>query len=678
MKIRTASIAYAAMALLTFLSSAHARVVRLDIEKREPFAEGHEFGSVGAYERIIGRAYCEVEVDNAANARIVDLKLAPRNENGCVAYWTDFFLLAPVDPSRGNRRLLYDVNNRGNKLMLGAFNNAGGNQPQALADAGNGFLMEQGYSLLWCGWNGDVVPGGDRLQIGLPVAMENGKPVQGKIYAEICVHGPAYHQPLYWGNSDPYPVLNPSSAQLTVRPHREAEAKEVPRSEWEFGRWENEKLISDQKFLYLKNGYQQGWIYELVYETEGSRISGLGLTAIRDLVSHVRYQPEDDEGTVNPLHDRIDKAYGFGISQSSRVLNQMVHEGFNSDEKRQIVFDGILSHVGGSGRGLFNVRFAQTTRHGSQHEDLLYPSERFPFTTIEQTDSETGSIGSLLVTAGKLGQVPKIIFTNTSTEYWCRGASLLHTDVHGRVDIPLSPHVRLYFIAGAQHGNSSVLERPGFLQPGNVLDHRPVLRAMLMHLDRWVSEDIEPPESRYPKIADGTLIDLDVYQRAFPTSDRFRAPQVMYRPYRLDFGPRWETEGIADVVPPTVGKVFRTLVPAVDEDGNELAGIRLPDVTVPWATFSGWNRRETSRIDRDVLGRWEGSTLPFAVTIEERMAQHDSRRSILERYPTQQDYLTRYAAALEQLRERQLILENDAELLLEQARGRKFWDRSGN
>ncbi|MEX0729116.1 MAG: alpha/beta hydrolase domain-containing protein [Planctomycetaceae bacterium] len=659
--------------LMLFVSTAEARVVRFEIESREPFAEGHEFGDAGAYERIVGRAYGEVDVDNPANAQIVDLKFAPQNE-GTVEYASDFFLLKPVEMERGNKRLLYDVNNRGNKLMLGAFNDAGGNDPHTLEDAGNRFLMQQGYSLLWCGWNGDVIPGGGRMQITLPIAMENGKPVQRKIHAEICVHTPAYHQPLYWGNSDPYPVLNPESAKLTVRPHRDAEAKDVPREEWDFGRWENEKLTSDPKFLYLKNGFQPGWIYDLVYETEGSRISGLGLAAIRDVVSFFRYRGFDVDRTVNPLHPHIEHAYGFGISQSSRVLNQMVHEGFNSDEERRMVFDGILSHVGGSGRGMFNVRFAQTTRHGSQHEDVLYPSERFPFTTVEQTDPATGDIGSLLDEAERLEQVPKIMFTNTSTEYWCRGASLLHTDVTGKVDVPLAANVRLYFIAGAQHGNSSSLEKPGFLQPGNVLDHRPILRAMLVHLDRWVSEDVEPPESRYPRLGDGTLVDLDTYRQAFPTSDLFRAPEVMYRPYRLNFGPRWETEGIADIVPPQVGRPFRTLVPAVDEDGNEIAGIRLPDVAVPWGTFTGWNRRVTSQIGRDVLGRWEGSTLPFPLTPEQREREHDTRFSILDRYPERPDYMAKVNNAVRALEAEGLILPMDAKSLRERAERRSFWD----
>src|SRR5436190_11127542 len=217
------------LALLAMLRPglARAEVVRVEISGREPFADGEVFGRSGPYERISGRMFLEVDPAAEANARVVDLKLAPRNARGRVEFWTDFFLLKPIDASRGNRRLFYDVNNRGNKLALGAFNNKGGNDPRTLADAGNGFLMREGYSILWCGWNGDVKPGDERILIGLPVATGGERPITGLVHAEMTVNEPAYSQPFYWGNSDPYPSasLDHRGATLTRRPNRGAAAE---------------------------------------------------------------------------------------------------------------------------------------------------------------------------------------------------------------------------------------------------------------------------------------------------------------------------------------------------------------------------------------------------------------------------------------------------------------------
>lgn len=655
--------------LVVSAAPARAGVVRVEIRTREAFAEGRSFGRSGPYERIAGRMFLEVDPGAPANARVVDLSLAPRNARGRVEFATDFFLLKPVDATRGNRRLLYDVNNRGNKLALGAFNDRGGNDPRTVADAGNGFLMREGYSILWCGWNGDVRGGDGRMLIDLPVATDNGRPITGPVHAEIVVNDKSFSQPFYWGNSDPYPSveLDNRQASVMVRPWRSAEAIELPRSEWAFARYENGAVIPDAQHLYLKDGFRPGWLYDLVYVARDPRVTGLGFAAVRDVVSHVRYGSDSGPEPLPPLTGEIEHVYIFGISQSARFIQHFVFEGFNGDELGRGVFDGALAHVGGGGRGWFNHRFAQTTRHGSQHEDNWSPSEVFPFTSRPQEDPLTGERGDTLSRARRRGPTPKIVYTETSAEYWCRAASLLHTDVNGQADVGLDPETRLYFITGAQHGVASSPDRGIYQNQINILDHRPVLRAMLKALDAWVTSGAEPPKSRYPQIADQTLVDVETYRQAFPAIRGVALPASNYRPMRLDFGPRFRDEGIADNVPPKVGPAYRTLVPAIDSDGNELAGIRLPDVAVPLATLTGWNLRAESVGAEGALGRWSGSYLPFAKTVREREETGDPRPSLAERYATRDEYLAKVAAAAVALRDEGFLLDEDVVAIVKTA-----------
>jgi len=679
--ISTWVIGTAAIGLLVSLRSGQAEVVRMEIFERGPFAEGQSFGKTGPFEKIVGRLYFEVQPEDPANARITDLKRAPRNAEGRVEFWSDFFLLKPVDPQRGNRRLLYDVNNRGNKLAIWTFNGAGGNNPTTAADAGNGFLMRQGYSVLWCGWNSDVVPGNDRMLLGVPIATENGRPITGKVHVEICRDEPVESQPLYWGPwgiSAPYPPvsLDTKQATLSMRPKRSAPAVEIPADRWAFARLENGKPVADPGSIWIKDGIRPGWLYDLVYEAKDPREVGLGLAAVRDCASFFRYRTADRQNTTNPLAGAIEHAYIFGISQSGRVIRHLLFEGFNTDECRQMVFDGAIAHVAGSGRGLFNQRFGIATVCSSQHENLLTPTESFPFTTVPQTDPLTGQQGDLLARAKSRGQVPKIFLTQTSTEYWTRGASLAHTDVEGKQDVALGPNVRLYCVAGAQHLGAGPADRGVFQNPRNTLDDRgPVLRALLVAMDRWVSTGQEPPESRYPRIADKTLVDRETFCRQFPRIPDVRTPTALYTPFRLDFGPRWLTEGIADIVTPRIGVHYRTLVPAVDADGNEVAGIRLPDVAVPLATYTGWNLRAEACGAEGELAPYNGSTLPFARTPEERRRTNDPRPSVLERYPSRQVYLARMAEAAHQLQQERLLLDEDVTAILTTAAGRRLWEQ---
>ncbi len=664
-----------------------AQVVRMRIDRREPFAGGKAFGSVGPYEKLVGSLWVEVDPNDPANGRIHDLTLAPRDAHGMVEFRTDFYLLKPVDPSKGNGRLLYDVHNRGNKVAMGTFDGVGGNDPD---QAGNGFLMERGYSVLWTGWSGDVLPGGGRLTADMPVATDHGRTITGRIYAEIesggyqlyrndfvtRTHAPAdsilHSIPFDWGGSRAYPSvsLDNSDATLTMRPYRDAAPTVIPRDQWAFARWEHGRVVPDSTRVYVKAGFRLGWLYDLVYVGRNPRVTGLGLAAVRDPVSFFRYATADAAGDPNPLAGAIRHAYGFGVSQSARFLNHFVWEGFDVDTKGRPVFDGVLMEVAGGGKGLFNYRFWQTTDHGSQHEENLYPSDFFPFTSTPEVDPLTGQHGSELDRARGEGFVPKMFYEQTSTEYWSRAASLLHTDVEGTRDLPVDSSVRIYMVAGAAH---AAIAGGHYDNPLNHLSRSPVSRALLVALDTWVGNGIEPPPSRYPTIAGGTLVSADSARRAFPKIPGVRVPRVHYAPYRLDLGPRWQSEGIADNVPPKTGPRYRTLVPVPDADGIDRGGIRLPDVAVPVATYTGWNLRTKAWGADGMLTRWMGSYLAFPRTPADRKASGDPRRSILERYPTRAVYLRKYQAAIDSLEKERYLLPADGAALLKTAEGRSYW-----
>ncbi len=379
----------------------------------------------------------------------------------------------------------------------------------------------------------------------------------------------------------------------------------------------------------------------------------------------------------NPLAGCVERAYVFGISQSGRMIHHFVYDGFNADERGRIVFDGALAHVAGAGKGMFNYRFRMATIYGTHHTGNLSASEFFPLSPASQTDPTTGTRGSTLARARRQDCVPKMIFTQTSTEYWNRAASLLHTDLLGQRDLELPDNFRVYFVAGAQHLGGGP-PTPGICQqPRNTLDDRgPILRAMLVALDRWVSVDQEPPTSRHPRVDDGTLVDLPAFRNAFPRIPDVHLPTGFYRPLRLDFGPRFLSEGIADFIPPRIGESYRTLVPAVDEDGNEIAGIRLPEVAVPLGTYTGWNLRAAGHGAEEMLSGLDGMYLPFAVTAEERGARKDPRPAVRERYPTRDAYLARITEVTLQLQRDGFLLPEDALAMLQSAAQRDLWDRT--
>ncbi len=664
-------LALAAALLIGPARPAGARVERVEIIERGTLAGGAAFGGVGAYERIRGRLHYAVDPKDPANARIVDLGLAPRDARGLVTFAGDFLLLRPKGLGRGNHRLLYEVDNRGNLGMLAFFDDAPwSNDPRELGDFGDGFLLRQGYSLLWSAWNWDVLPGDGRLQIELPIATENGAPITGPVAAEFVLMREAKSAPFMWGDSRGYPPvdLEEPQARLTVRDEPTGARTPIPRDRWRFD--------GPTRVLY-EPGFLPGRIYELVYAAREPRVVGLGLAAIRDALSFFRFEGQDSAGTPNPLADdgRPDPeaTLAFGISQSARVLQHLLLEGLHVDEAGRMVFDGALIHVPGGGKGSFNHRFAQTTRHPSELEDQQYPADFFPFATTPEIDPVTGAKGDVLTRAGAAGALPKLFYTLTSTEYWARSASLLHTDVEGERDLPLAANARLYMFAGAQHGNWRTPARGPYQNCGNALDHRPPMRALLLALDAWAGRGTAPPASAFPNLAGGTLGSVADYRRAFPAIPGVRLPARNLQPPRLDLGPRFASQGIADLQPPAFGPPFITRVPLPDADGNDLGGMRLPAVALPLGTYTGWNLRGLEVGAPDHLARWSGSFIPFARTEAEARAAGDPRPSLEARYRSRQDYESKVAAAAEELVRQRRLLEVDVAPIT--ARAGAFYDR---
>jgi hypothetical protein len=663
-------IALVATAVLTLVASiADARVVRLRIERREIVLNGRAFGAAGPYEKLVGKVDFGVDPNLPRNEIIVDLKLAPRNARGEVEASADFYMLKPVDPSRGNGRLFYEVGNRGGKGMLSTFQKATGSpDPTSDAEFGDGALMRQGFTLLWMGWQWDVPERPGTMRMEMPVATQ-GRPepgrgttesgrITGLVRGNFILNERANTASVADRNHKAYPVLDPNGAEnvMTVRDEPAAKGQIVPRSRWRF---------IDGGTVTLDGGFEPGRIYDVVYRTADPRVVGLGLSGTRDLVSFVKYEASEQ----NPARG-VELAIGWGVSQSGRFLRHFVYQGFNEDEQGRRVFDGVFDQVGGAGRGSFNHRFGQASRDALQFFNILFPVDLFPFTDGPETDPEGGAVDSLLARAERTGTAPKVFHLLTNSEYFNRAGSLVHTDATGTRDAELPPNTRVYMIASAPHG-------PGPFPPTsnvgggmvgqaalNPLDYRPAVRALFHALDRWVAEGVEPPASAYPRLDDGTLTSPD--RAGWPAIPGYALPQKPLRAFHLTFGSDWD-KGIVSIEPPEVGNAFRVSVPAVDADGNVRAGIRLPDIAVPLATHAGWNYRDASIGAPDRLAGEIGSYLPFPKTRAERERTHDSRLSIEERYRNRDEYVGRFATATLDLVARSYLLADDVADLLKHA-----------
>ncbi len=652
--------------LLLSCCPAIAAVKSVHTLERTDVLGGKAFGKVGAYERVTGKVNFTVDPKAPANQHITDIELAPRNADGLVEFAADFYVLKPTDPSLGNGTVLFEVSNRGGKGMIGMFSDSpSARDPRDEKDFGDGFLLERGYTLVWLGWQFDVPHQPDLLRLFSPVPQVNGQPITGVVRSEFIADGPTDGFSLADRNHLPYLVADPADpdAQMTVRDRCEGTRRAIPRAQWKFN--------EDRGSVTLEGGLTPGKIYEVVYKAKDPALVGLGPTGIRDFLAYLKYGA--DNASINSVGDfKYKRVLGFGTSQSGRFLRAFLYNGSNGDEQGRKVFDGVWAHVAGGGRGSFNHRFAQASRDGHPHMNCSYPTDIFPFTDLPQSDAETGMTGGILDKATLTAVAPKVFYTNGSYEYWGRAAALIHSSIDGKQDALMSPGTRAYFLTGTQHGPGAFPPKRGaaeHLPNGN--DYRWHMRALLVSMNEWVTSGKEPPASQVPKVDKDQLVSAGAVN--WPKIPGTKLPTRPQRAWRADYGPEFRSKGIVTQEPPKLGNAFAAMVPQVDIDGNETAGIRHPMLVAPLGSYTGWNMRKASQGAADELYSMVGSTFFFAKTRAERMKTGDPRLSIEERYKNKQDYVEKFSAAARQLAKDGYLLESDLDMVIR--RGAWFWDQ---
>ncbi len=624
-------------------SASSTTVERLVVHTRSPAFEGHAFGAAGAYERIVGEAHMVLDARDAANRGIVDAALAA-SADGKVRYRTDVAILRPVDMSKQSGTLVFEVANRGRKLAL-PFVNGGTTEIDKASDAGTGWLMRQGHTLLWVGWQGDVPSTSGTKTIGmtLPVATQGGQPVTGASVEEMVFDAPGAKGtvPLSYAAAS----TDQGKAQLTVKSKPGAAARVLPATAW---RYVNNTSIEIDR----PADVDAGAIYTFVYTARDPKPMGLGMAAVRDVVSFLKSGAPDAAGQVNPMAGRRPKTtVALGISQSGRFLRDWIWHGFNADASGGRVFDAVMPTIAGSRKTFTNVRWAQPGRYSRQHEDHHYYGDQFPFTYGVMADPVTGRSDGIFARCTTSNTCPKTIHLDSSLEYWQARASLVTTDGRGK-DVTLPSDVRVYLMASTQHGPTATPAQGICARNNNPTQQNQNYRALMARLIDWARDGKAPPPSRHPTVASGELVAPNAQAMGFPDL----APLGMTVP-----SPNPLRVVNHDAVPPVAGEgAYTVLVPRVDGDGLDRSGIRLPDVAVPLATYTGWNQRREGFAQGQLCGL-NGSMLPFAANAVERAAKRDPRPSIAERYPSRAVYLERLRSAAAALQRDGLLLAEDVE-----------------
>ena len=678
-------ILWALLAVLVIPALTEARVTRIEITRQEPFANGMPFGKTGPYVKLVGTAYMEVDPDDPRNSVIQDLDLVPTNAAGNVEFSTDLYILKPVDMRKGNGKIFFEVNNRGNKISLILLHDtppgSNINDPTTPSDAGNGFLMREGYTIVWTGWEADVLRTNTRMSVDLPVATINGTEIIGTLAVQFTAtrHFPltgAVSLTLNRSGFDSYETvsLDTSSALFTMRDLQSSPETVIPG--WAFATCERnpetgmiENIVPSTKNICYFDGFDPDRLYQLVYTAKNPKPMALGYAATRDVASFLRYGSEDDTGSPNPIGTAITNAYCMGISSSGMYVRDFTYLGFNEDETGRKVFDGIMAHIPGAFRLHMNTRFTMPDIYSRQ--DLwagLWPMATFPFSYGITTDPITGRTDGILK---RPTTDPVIIHSDTSTEYWQFHASLVTHDSLGN-PISLPENVRYYLLSSAQH--FTTVGAPPSLgiceQLSNPLHTGVFVRALLVAMDQWITKGIQPPPSRFPIVTNGTLVGSDQTSTGFPS-----IPEVTYsglinelsvNDYGPNFGPMG---GVITTMPPLAvpGTEHTVLVPKVDADGNDLAGLRRPDdIQTPLATHTGWNHRREGVRNGDLCGL-TGMYIPFAETQDERLASGDPRLSVEERYKNHGGYVKRVVKAAKDLKAQRLLLQEDVAKIIKAA-----------
>ena len=654
-------------------ATGHAAVTRIVIDHVDaPTFDAREFGAAGRYERLSGRAFGEVDPNDPLNAGITYIQDAPRNARGRVEYAVDISILKPVDASRGNGTLLYDVVNRGARRAFDVFHvgPAGGNNPSRAADTGDGLLLRQGYTLVVSGWQGDLPRGEDDFTADFPVATRSGNLIVKNITAELIVTKPAFTLPIGWDNGralKPYVAVERATprARLIRRAHADAPDEVIPRDEWSFGSCPEGKAVTPSNVdVCLPAGFSPDFVYYLVYEARDPIVMGLAFAATRDIVSFLRY----DTTNANPLvahagHDpqpnTIRRTIMFGRSQSGRFAKDFIYQGFNQDEAKRIVFDGSIELTGGGRLTNINSEFSMPGRFSTALVGHFTPGDQFPFTYETLTDPVSGRTDGLLERCRAQGVCPKIMHWDSGTEPWGARASLVRTDPLGKTDVRIPDNVRLYYFASTQHVPAVQLADGGIcLYPPNPNHYREAARALLVAMNDWVSTNKAPPASRYPSLADRTLV------RPLPQRE-FGFPEMSGKRYTGEVNHLFMNDD--SVQPPRhlADKQYAVLVPKVDRDGNELPGVRSVTLQVPLGTYMGWNLRKKGYME-DRSCYLQGSFIPFMRWRIDR--GNDPRPTLEERYGSKDNYVSQVEAAARRLQQDGFLLAEDAQRLVRDAR----------
>ncbi|MEO6717291.1 MAG: alpha/beta hydrolase domain-containing protein [Novosphingobium sp.] len=616
--------------------------VRLEVTARAPAFGGQQFGTHGNYEQITGVAHLRIDPLAAANRGIVDLDLAPRAPDGLVDYDVDFVIQRPADPAKARRVMLYDVVNRGMRLL--SMMTGGGFNPN---DPGDGLWFRQGYTLVWSGWQGDIASKG-LLGARFPIASDQGKPVTGRISTETIFDDSTRNRITL-----PYATaaMDQERMKVTVRAVADSPQQALAATNWKF---EDDRHI----IISRSAGMDAGAIYRVEYVAKDPWVMGLGFAATRDLIAWLRHAPaaqgnvladigsapceRDAKGVcANPQGGAFSSAVAFGSSQSGRYLRDFLWQGFNRDLAGRRVFDGVIPFIPGARRTFTNFRFAEPGRFSRQHEDHDVSGFTFPFTYATLTDPNTGNADGVLRACSATATCPKVFHIDTSAEFWQAGAALVGTGGTNH-DVMLPGNVRAYMIAGGAHAPGTTL--PACRYPTNSLNYAPIVRAMLISMIDWTTNGTAPPASRWPSLARGELKTIDALKGPDVPAFAFVWPKVMNRP-----------------IPPAGKPAWPAYVPAIDADGNDVPGIRLPQVAVPNGTYVGWNLRKAGFGDGEIC-LLSGSYLPFAKGAASRNG--DRRASLAERYPTAGDRATKLRAAAAQLQADRYLLPDDATKLL--------------
>src|SRR5256712_1173019 len=643
--------------------AADARITRIQITTTEsPTFGGYSWTGAGQYEKLVGKAFGEVDPFDTKNAVIVDIQLAPRNAGGKVEYSVAFYILKPIDLSRGAHKVMYEPPNRGGKTWGNFGRMPGGNDPGSVTDPtvlANAFLMPRGYTMVWSGWDkaAGTSTAGFNTTITLPIAKNaDGSTITGPAYEYIVTSGPAAFTLSY-----PAATLDKSKATLTHRVHLDDVPAVIPATGWTYD-------ASGTTINLVPAGWVANDIYEFAYTAKDPSVNGLGFAAVRDFNAWLRYEAADDSGTPNPLHGDIRRIYTEVVSQPGRFLNDSRHLGFKRAESGKKVFDGLM-RWSAAGEGInMNSRFSQPGRTERNRQDHLYAEGVFPFANVMTHDHITGKTDSRYARCHATGTCPYGVEIYSANEYWVKAASLLHTDPRGTRDLHESHFTRNYLISSHQHGTGSATSKGNCQQFLNPLNSAPVQRALFIALDKWATHHEEPPASRVPRLFNGTLVPpLPQSTAAFP-----HIPGVIYTGltttrYLLDYGPHYYDTGIPTVNPPLItppyednplnGPIYPSYVPKTDHDGNDIACVRLPDVTVPIATYTGWALRAGPQANDGCES--SGQFIPFPRTKADREASGDPRESVQERYPTFEQYQHRVAHAIREMVEDRLMLCED-------------------